>query len=126
MALLECPRCGYRRRVPGSEVIFGLDCLECGLARMGPPRERPPPGPLGGVGRLPMRIVRPLMGAPLALALLGAVSLVHAVMPGGLWLPGRLGMRLAGLLIVMVVVGLFSSVVGVVRLVRFWVSERKT
>ncbi len=66
MARLECPGCGYRMTVPDSETKFGMDCPECQVRRMGPPRVGPLPPPLGGVGNLPMAVVRPLAGAPMA------------------------------------------------------------
>ena len=66
MAKLECPGCGFQMTVPASETKFGMACPACDHRRMGPPRAGTPPAPLGGLGNLPIEVVRPLAGAPMA------------------------------------------------------------
>ena len=68
MAKLECRRCGLRLTVADAEMKFGMDCPECHARSMQPRVKggRKQDTPLGGIGSLPMSVVRPLAGAPIA------------------------------------------------------------
>ncbi len=107
MAKLECPVCGFRVTVPAAELKFGMACPACDHRRMGPPRVGPPPAPLGGIGHLPMEVVRPLAGAPMA-----ALAAFAMLRYGGF---GRFSLVAFFMLAVMAVTLFCTGVMALVR-----------